>query len=234
MDNTTIVLTSEYSRTPKLNSSQGKDHNFSSNSFVLIGHRVKAGVFGKSGYRQESAEAWLGHAGSRVVLGLPDDAAADPFVVLASMSSDSSAHARVFATIGVLWAEACFSKNESSEALGWTLEREERSRASRRALEPARHALQGARRALDGTGEGRVEEVQLPDLRRHFGMDGFFSGAVVEGALRVARCATQSGPAEDVDHARRALHDAAVRVLGEGLALAIARNALIQRVLGYT
>lgn len=53
MDKTTVVLTSEYSRTPVLNYDRGKDHNPFSNSMVLFGHKVKSpGVYGVSGARE--------------------------------------------------------------------------------------------------------------------------------------------------------------------------------------
>ena len=48
-DRTTFVLLSEYCRTPRLNSFEGKDHNFHTNSLVLFGHNVPAGVWGHSG-----------------------------------------------------------------------------------------------------------------------------------------------------------------------------------------
>lgn len=62
LDRTTIVFTGEYARSPKLNTSAGKDHNFRTNSIVAIGHQVPAGVYGLSGPRQENG-SYEGHCG---------------------------------------------------------------------------------------------------------------------------------------------------------------------------
>lgn len=48
-DHTTFVLSGEFSRTPRLNAAEGKDHNFRSNSLVFIGKNVSGGTFGLSG-----------------------------------------------------------------------------------------------------------------------------------------------------------------------------------------
>jgi hypothetical protein len=61
LDRTTVILSSEFSRTPRLNSSLGKDHNFRTNSLVMFGHNVGRGVFGASGARVADG-AWLSHA----------------------------------------------------------------------------------------------------------------------------------------------------------------------------
>ncbi len=53
-DRTTIVVTGEYARTPLLNSSQGKDHNFRTNSALFMGRNVNSGVYGASGERVDS------------------------------------------------------------------------------------------------------------------------------------------------------------------------------------
>ncbi len=55
-DRTTVVMTAEYARTPRLNSSQGKDHNFRTNSLLAIGHNVRPGVYGQSGVRNENGQ----------------------------------------------------------------------------------------------------------------------------------------------------------------------------------
>jgi hypothetical protein len=53
-EKTTIVLAAEFARTPRLNSFDGKDHNFRTNSLVAIGNKVRPGVYGASGQREES------------------------------------------------------------------------------------------------------------------------------------------------------------------------------------
>ena len=53
LDRTTVVLFSEFARTPLLNSDAGKDHNISTNSLVLFGGNFARGVFGASGVRSE-------------------------------------------------------------------------------------------------------------------------------------------------------------------------------------
>jgi len=68
-DRTTVVLSSEFSRTARLNSSQGKDHNVHSNSLVLLGYKVRAGVYGASGTRVlGNGSAFEAHAGLPVDL----------------------------------------------------------------------------------------------------------------------------------------------------------------------
>lgn len=62
MDLTTVVLTAEFSRTARLNSMQGKDHNTHSNSVALIGKGVRAGTFGHSDWRREASGAIEPHA----------------------------------------------------------------------------------------------------------------------------------------------------------------------------
>lgn len=73
-DRTTVVMTGEYARTPRLNSSAGKDHNFRTNSFVAIGHRVRPGVYGQSGVRDENGSLQA-HAGLPIdyVTGRPNE-----------------------------------------------------------------------------------------------------------------------------------------------------------------
>ncbi len=51
LDHTTVVMTGEFARTPRLNSANGKDHNFRTNSMLLIGQGVRPGVYGASGER---------------------------------------------------------------------------------------------------------------------------------------------------------------------------------------
>ena len=48
LDRTTVMVTTEFSRTPALNAGKGKDHNPMTNSTVLIGRGVKPGVYGAS------------------------------------------------------------------------------------------------------------------------------------------------------------------------------------------
>ncbi len=62
-DHTTVVLTAEFSRSPRLNSSQGKDHNFRANSLVLFGKNVRSASFGKSGEIQDAGQQPFAHAG---------------------------------------------------------------------------------------------------------------------------------------------------------------------------
>ncbi len=62
LERTTLVVTAEYARTPRLNSSDGKDHNFSTNSVLFVGKNVRPGVFGQSGERQ-GAGVISAHAG---------------------------------------------------------------------------------------------------------------------------------------------------------------------------
>ncbi len=46
LDSTTVYITSEFTRTPALNTSQGKDHNPKSNSVIVISPHMKPGVIG--------------------------------------------------------------------------------------------------------------------------------------------------------------------------------------------
>ena len=46
-DRTTVVIYSEFSRTPEINSSGGRDHWFN-DSVVVIGNTLRSGVFGAS------------------------------------------------------------------------------------------------------------------------------------------------------------------------------------------
>ena len=62
-DHTTVVVNAEFCRTPKLNVFQGKDHNFRTNSMLLIGKNVKAGSYGKSGERIIPSMPLEAHAG---------------------------------------------------------------------------------------------------------------------------------------------------------------------------
>lgn len=48
LDLTTVVIVSEFTRTPALNLSGGKDHNPYSNSMIVIDSRFKKGIFGAS------------------------------------------------------------------------------------------------------------------------------------------------------------------------------------------
>ncbi len=48
LDRTTIMVTSDFTRTPALNTSKGKDHNPQTNSVLLINQKLKPGIFGKS------------------------------------------------------------------------------------------------------------------------------------------------------------------------------------------
>lgn len=52
LERTTVVITAEFCRTPRLNPLAGKDHNIHTNSLILLGHRVRPGVFGASGVRR--------------------------------------------------------------------------------------------------------------------------------------------------------------------------------------
>lgn len=61
-DNTTVVITAEYCRTPLLNSSAGKDHNINTNTVVFLGKDVRPGAFGSSGYREQNGFGQF-HAG---------------------------------------------------------------------------------------------------------------------------------------------------------------------------
>ncbi|MBN20186.1 MAG: hypothetical protein CL678_02775 [Bdellovibrionaceae bacterium] len=56
---TTFMITSDFSRTPALNLSAGKDHDGSNNSIVLLGGGVKGGVV------RGSSELWLPHQNKR-------------------------------------------------------------------------------------------------------------------------------------------------------------------------
>ena len=47
-DQTTFMVVSEFSRTPALNTSKGKDHNPLTNSVLLAGRGIRNGVFGQS------------------------------------------------------------------------------------------------------------------------------------------------------------------------------------------
>ncbi|MGZ3774550.1 MAG: DUF1501 domain-containing protein [Pseudobdellovibrionaceae bacterium] len=46
LSKTTFILVSEFTRTPALNGSQGKDHNPQANSFVVMGPKIKPGITG--------------------------------------------------------------------------------------------------------------------------------------------------------------------------------------------
>lgn len=72
-DRTTVVLTAEYARTPRLNDFAGKDHNFRTNSCVMIGKGVRPGVYGQSGVRLENG-SYEAHAGLPIdfATGRPD------------------------------------------------------------------------------------------------------------------------------------------------------------------
>lgn len=48
LDRITIMLTSDFTRTPALNTSKGKDHNPQTNSVMLISPHLKPGIFGQS------------------------------------------------------------------------------------------------------------------------------------------------------------------------------------------
>jgi len=48
LNQTTLMVVSEFTRTPALNGSQGKDHNPQSNSALLIGPGLKSGIVGES------------------------------------------------------------------------------------------------------------------------------------------------------------------------------------------
>jgi uncharacterized protein (DUF1501 family) len=48
LDQTTIIMVSEFTRTPALNASKGKDHNAQCNSAILMGPGIKPGVIGGS------------------------------------------------------------------------------------------------------------------------------------------------------------------------------------------
>ena len=61
-DHTTVVVTAEYARTPLLNGSEGKDHNFRTNSLLLLGKNIQSKTFGLSGERS-SGGGLEAHAG---------------------------------------------------------------------------------------------------------------------------------------------------------------------------
>ncbi len=48
LDVTTVVITSEFTRTPALNISKGKDHNPFSNSMIVMSPKFKPGIVGRS------------------------------------------------------------------------------------------------------------------------------------------------------------------------------------------
>lgn len=48
LDQTTVMMVSEFTRTPALNASKGKDHNAQCNSAILMGPGIKPGVIGGS------------------------------------------------------------------------------------------------------------------------------------------------------------------------------------------
>ena len=48
LDVTTVVITSEFTRTPALNVSKGKDHNPFSNSLIVMSPKFKPGIVGRS------------------------------------------------------------------------------------------------------------------------------------------------------------------------------------------
>lgn len=48
LDQTTVMMTSEFTRTPALTASNGKNHNAQSNSAILMGPGIKPGVIGAS------------------------------------------------------------------------------------------------------------------------------------------------------------------------------------------
>ncbi|MCX6129812.1 MAG: DUF1501 domain-containing protein [Proteobacteria bacterium] len=62
-DHTTVVVAAEFSRSPRLNSSAGKDHNFRSNSLLLIGKNVQGARFGQSGEFPIAGFPLEGHVG---------------------------------------------------------------------------------------------------------------------------------------------------------------------------
>ena len=63
LDLTTVVMTGEFCRTPRLNEFRGKDHNFRSNSALFIGKNVRSGVYGASGESLPLRGAVVAHAG---------------------------------------------------------------------------------------------------------------------------------------------------------------------------
>lgn len=48
LDQTTIMIVTEFTRTPALNASKGKDHNPQSNSVIVMGPGINPGVYGAS------------------------------------------------------------------------------------------------------------------------------------------------------------------------------------------
>lgn len=60
-DRTTLVITAEFARTPRLNSDQGKDHNIRTNTAAIIGRNVRSAVYGASGTRIENGKP-INHA----------------------------------------------------------------------------------------------------------------------------------------------------------------------------
>ena len=48
LDRTTVMVTSDFTRTPALNTSKGKDHNPQTNSVMLMSPFLKPGIYGKS------------------------------------------------------------------------------------------------------------------------------------------------------------------------------------------
>lgn len=59
LSKTTFILVSEFTRTPALNGSQGKDHNPQANSFVVMGPKIKPGITGDI-HLVKRAEALMG------------------------------------------------------------------------------------------------------------------------------------------------------------------------------
>lgn len=62
-DHTTVIVSAEFSRTPRLNASQGKDHNFRSNSLLFLGKNIRAGSYGQSGEQRENGFPPQAHVG---------------------------------------------------------------------------------------------------------------------------------------------------------------------------
>jgi hypothetical protein len=75
LDVTTVVLSGEFSRTARLNSAQGKDHNIHANSLALIGKGVRPGTFGYADWRREDNGTIEPHAAKPIDLatGRPSD-----------------------------------------------------------------------------------------------------------------------------------------------------------------
>lgn len=69
LDQTTIMITSEFARTPALNGSGGKDHNPQNNSTILISPKMRAGTFGSSRVVERKHAA----SGTPYLAGLPWD-----------------------------------------------------------------------------------------------------------------------------------------------------------------